>query len=596
MSFYYRVPGWWGNLGNNILQVSHAIYLAKKYNSVCTYPDHPFFEKKVFDFSDGSEITAIFDENNAGNFWQPLPRYTIDGQNYENDLFNKRSEILKNYVLSIFKAYKKLDYDYDLVINIRGGDIMTENGSPPQYVQAPLSYFLYVLEKENPEKVLLVCEDNKNPVIEKLKETKYNIDIHTDDDAFTDANNILNAKTYAIGGISTFSIVLAQMSENLERVYYPDFDYCLNNTYPEKDIWYRDRNLLGKMDAEVFPVTFADYIKVGEWGKYSVEEKKDLMINYPIDRLQISNLNNIDVLEINKFANLHDGEKIFFSALDHGSLCKEVLEEISKVDHDVILITGNSDYGVGKYTEEPYPKSKIFDRTNDFFDSIPKNVKHLFVQNSITRRDGLVPIPIGLPNGVQHFRGHHGNGSVIAEDYNDRLKTVFISDKSTPRNFLYLNYGLRPYHREKVTNLCETYLKGHFTYNHKDLHYDTYLSHILDHECVLCPVGIGVDTYRLYETLYCKRIPITINVSHLENENYEHAFIYESIFPQKDDYPIYTDLYSKLPVVVLNDYEELKDINHLKKLVEEQKNKKWDRNLLDFNYWKKMILDLSINL
>ena len=47
---------------------------------------------------------------------------------------------------------------------------------------------------------------------------------------------------------------------------------------------------------------------------------------------------------------------------------------------------------------------------------------------------------------------------------------------------------------------------------------------------------------------------------------------------------------------MLDNLEELKDMNHLKKLVDEQKNKEWDRNLLDFNYWKNLIYEYKNSL
>ena len=286
MTCYYRVPGWTGRLGNNLLQVSHGIFLAKKYQGICTYPEHELLENGVFDFSDGSPVTSVFDEKNAGNFFQTHPRYTIDNQNYQKELYEERPNILKEYVLPLFKPYKKIDFDYDLAIHFRGGDCFYES-TGPQYVQAPLSYFLYILKKENPKKVLLICEDNNNPVIEKLRETDYNVDIHLDDNIENDANKVLNSKTFVIGGISTFSIVLSQMSPNLQKVYYPEFEYCLNNNYPEEDHWYQYGNLLGKMNCEVIPVKFLNYPKIGELSGYSLEERKNQMLQHSIQDLYI---------------------------------------------------------------------------------------------------------------------------------------------------------------------------------------------------------------------------------------------------------------------------------------------------------------------
>lgn len=279
MTYHYTVSGWIGRTGNHLLQLSHAVYLAEKYNGICEYRNNDFFDKKTFDFSNGNPIKQYFKES----FWELYTKYNPVNVNYSNDLHYERPRILREYILPIFKPYKKINLDYDLLINIRGGDIMVGKGSPPQYVQAPLSYFLRVLEKENPQKVLLVCEDNKNPVIEKLKETKYNIEVHTDNNPFTDANDILNTKKLVIGGVSTFSLLLSQMSSNVEVVYYPKFEdgwILKEDELWKRAHWYNFENFLGKMKADVFPVTIDNYIKIGQWGNYSLDEKKNYMLTH----------------------------------------------------------------------------------------------------------------------------------------------------------------------------------------------------------------------------------------------------------------------------------------------------------------------------
>lgn len=299
----------------------------------------------------------------------------------------------------------------------------------------------------------------------------------------------------------------------------------------------------------------------------------------------------MELLEINKFANLHDGKQIFFSHID---LCKPVFEEIEKLENEVILITGNHDTPVGKCISEENPEK--YEYINYIFDNVPKNVKYWFAQNNVTAKDNIIPLPLGVVNGVGHFRGEHGTGSPISTEYNQMLETVYLHDTSIPERFLYLNYNPRPFHREKATEICQTHLSEYITVNPKNLHYHEFLAHVLNHECVLCPIGVGVDTFRLYETLYCKRIPITINVSHLKDTDYAMDFMDQNIFYQENDYPLYKEIYSQLPVVVLESLEELKDVKHLRKLVDEQKNKEWDPNLLDFNHWKEMIVNLSENL
>jgi len=286
MSYHYYVSGWIGRTGNHLLQLSHAIYLAEKYGGICEFRENDFFRNKIFDFSNGIPIENYFNES----FWELNPKYTLSTENYSEDLHQERPRILRDYILPIFNPYKKIDSNFDLVINIRGGDILTGKGSPPQYVQAPLSYFLYILEKENPKKVLLVCEDRKNPVINQLEKTNYNIEVHADNDPFTDANEVLNSKKLVIGGVSTFTLLLAQMSFNVDTVYYPKFEDGWNLSEDElwkRDHWYNFENFLGIMKSNIVPVTINNYIKIGRWGDYSLEEKIEHMLNHSTEDLFI---------------------------------------------------------------------------------------------------------------------------------------------------------------------------------------------------------------------------------------------------------------------------------------------------------------------
>lgn len=297
----------------------------------------------------------------------------------------------------------------------------------------------------------------------------------------------------------------------------------------------------------------------------------------------------MELLETNKFADLHDGKRIFFS---HIGMCESVFKEIEQVENDVILITGNDDTPVGKYTGTE--KQNAFVRINNIFDNVPKNVKYWFAQNNITAKDNIIPIPLCLRNSFTHFRYEHGCGFEWCAPQHEILKDVYLNDTSIPKNFLYVNYCNRPDHRNSVRKICEEYLG--VRYDEATLSYEQYVENILNSECVMCPIGVGVDTYRLYEVLYCKRIPITVKVGkygvkYCDNDLVSWCDTINAP-PQEEEYPIYKELYSKLPVVMLESLEELKDVNHLKKLVEEQKNKKWDTDLLDFNYWKQMIYNL----
>jgi hypothetical protein len=96
---------------------------------------------------------------------------------------------------------------------------------------------------------------------------------------------------------------------------------------------------------------------------------------------------------------------------------------------------------------------------------------------------------------------------------------------------------------------------------------EDFFNTILDYEMVVCPAGNGVDTHRLWEVLYSNRIPITIKIG---------------------DFKIY-ELYEKLPIIILDSANQLKDFEFLNKKYKEIKNSYFSLEEMDLNYWVKCI-------
>lgn len=283
MAYRYHIGGWIGTLGNHLLQMSHAVFLAERYNGVCTFQEDSLLENKTFDFSNGEPIQETFYEN----FFEPMVKFTPDGRDYADDLHRERPRILKTYILPIFKPYKKIELEYDIVINIRGGEVFDDK-TDPQYVQSPFNYFVAIIEKEQPSNILVVAHDERNPTVQMLRDSKFNIKVLTDGTPGEDANYVLNAKTLIIGGMSTFHNTLAQISPNLKKVYYPEFGDGWDVGPDElwrKDHWYREGNILGDIDAEIIKVYFKDYVRMGQWDKYTTDEKFKWVTSYPIEKV-----------------------------------------------------------------------------------------------------------------------------------------------------------------------------------------------------------------------------------------------------------------------------------------------------------------------
>ncbi len=282
-----------------------------------------------------------------------------------------------------------------------------------------------------------------------------------------------------------------------------------------------------------------------------------------------------------KFATLHNDKTIFYSHID---CLHQVFDKINSLNREVILITGSGDISVNSF-------------------NAPPNVKYWFAQNCLVQNEKIIPIPIGLRNSFPHYfidqcdilSGCDYYFGKISEDI---LIDIYLNNNSFAEKFLYANFNVNSnlVYRSFLRDICkEIDFINYEEPIETDFGYNNYYSKILDHQLNFCPAGNGIDTHRIWETLYCKRIPITINCnSYCRDNKVSVGSAY--IPPQENEYAIYTKLYSKLPIIILDSYEELFDKSHLQKLIDNKREQEYDLNILDFNYWKNIIFDLEKTL
>lgn len=259
----------------------------------------------------------------------------------------------------------------------------------------------------------------------------------------------------------------------------------------------------------------------------------------------------MDLLQLNKFGNLHNNHNIIFCKTDY--LIAE-FKAIQKVKHEVILISGNSDYSI----------------TSGFISLMPDNIHTWYCQNNLVYHDKLRSIPIGLENTFTSKREGHGVAWQHARQKIELLKEVSTkAEKHGISKLLYANFNIHTNikHRLPIKEICAR--TEFITLDEPNLDYATFIDRVLAHEATVCPIGNGIDTHRLYEVLYCQRIPVII---------------------KSGDYPIYTDIYDHLPIVILKNANELTDIEKLQDQIGKAKEKAVKLELLDFHYWQKLII------
>ena len=255
---------------------------------------------------------------------------------------------------------------------------------------------------------------------------------------------------------------------------------------------------------------------------------------------------NKDILQFNKFFSLHNGETLFVCKID---FLEKDLKSIGQLKHDVILVTGNGDNPID----------------NSFRDKIPTNVISWYAQNALLIHPKIIPIPLGIENFEMSQRKGHGRTYKRA---GEKLRILSRVIDITPSKFIYSNFNLST-HAEHRLQLYDC-INGisHIDVDEPLLTVTQFFDKILEYKMVLCPIGNGIDTHRVWEVLYAGRVPIVIKAG---------------------DYAIY-ELYSQLPIVILEDIHDLANFQLLETAYSRVQSTRYNSELLLFNYWKKRIL------
>lgn len=222
------------------------------------------------------------------------------------------------------------------------------------------------------------------------------------------------------------------------------------------------------------------------------------------------------------------GNETIFCKID---FIEQFFEVIKNIEVPLKLVTHNGDLPVN---EQRFKKK-------------PECIKVWWGQNINYVNDKLFSLPIGLENDWWREGAQYkfiSNNLSTFDAFEKKSKMVYINhaQRNTLRQQAYIFFANKPY----------STLKHSVTYTE-------YANDIREHQFVLCPDGNGIDTHRLWETLYLGTIPI----------------VFESIN---------TNFYRDLPICFINSYEEVTE-EFLTKEFERIKNATWNYKKLDLNYW-----------
>jgi len=146
-----------------------------------------------------------------------------------------------------------------------------------------------------------------------------------------------------------------------------------------------------------------------------------------------------------------------------------------------------------------------FSITKKVFNSRPDSISKWYSINVDHHHPDLIPIPIGLSN-------DYSPKNIFKYNYKEN---DFVGlDKKL--NNLYVNFQKNTHFIHR--SLLEIKLKklNFTTFDEPNLDSAEYLDKVASHKYILCPKGNGLDTHRIWESLYAGSIPVT--EKHLTNQ------------------------------------------------------------------------------
>jgi hypothetical protein len=213
-------------------------------------------------------------------------------------------------------------------------------------------------------------------------------------------------------------------------------------------------------------------------------------------------------------------------------------------------ITGHSDFPIDK----------------EIFNRYQHNCQSWFAINTNYEHPKLINLPLGITNNTNESELHpiYGNTQIMME---------VMRQPKIDRNLVYMNFSIHTYPSERQS--CYDIFKDKSwvtvgtTVNTLEGRHN-FLSDIRNHTFVLCPRGNGIDTHRLWETLYMGSIPIVKRYIGLKE---------------------FTDL----PILMIDDWSNITE-DLLRATAQDFVSRTWSMEKLKFSYWKQRIQSQGTSL
>ena len=270
-----KITDWYQRLGNNIMSLYHGIHFAIENNyDAIIFPENKMFTQKHINLknikcNDIENYKNCDLKSGADMFYY----------NINDKCFNIDDKIILDYLRSIFNIKYtdiKKGNDNDLYIHIRSGDIIDNNGNEtynaPPYRSLPFSYYDTIIKNNNFDKIHIICEDDRHPVINKLLNKYNNIEfkLRSLDE---DIKLIMGAINIAYGW-GTFIPTLLYFNEGLKNIYIPKYYKNYGHEY-NKECWTRVNRC---KNTHIIPIN-PNYIRLYDENPNRLMDKNNIINN-----------------------------------------------------------------------------------------------------------------------------------------------------------------------------------------------------------------------------------------------------------------------------------------------------------------------------
>jgi hypothetical protein len=302
---------------------------------------------------------------------------------------------------------------------------------------------------------------------------------------------------------------LNYVQENNIMVYDKFDDTCIIETIDYKNIEF-------KYNKNNYRIPYFNNNKI-----FAIKIKLEEIYNYISSNSLIPNNEIICGETIQLLADVVTGLP---NSLNYNPNNKQYSKNLTSIDslditkYNIIFVfTHDLQFFYNKFNSNKLNNKIIISHNSDCEISLKNNnVKLHMAQNCLINNNSLIPIPIGIEN-RQWF-----NHALFHKVRNMNINKT--------KNF-YFYFNLNTYN-SRID--CFNKLKNKISWNtHKNK--EEYFIELASHKYSICPRGNGLDTHRIWESLYLNVIPIVIESEFINIHN--------------------------LPIIILKDWSEL-DINN----------------------------------